>query len=192
MKKILFNDRYCLTQAVLEGRKTMTRRMIPRNVLMGDDLFITKSHYRTDDIVAVAQSYSDIIVDLEDADMDIFLCNINKAYDGDFYSVDELAGWNNKMFVCADLMPHQIRITGVRRERLQDISDEDCLKEGIMKMAESCWFRYKYWFYDARYDSGCYFSTPREAFAALIDKTSGRGTWVRNPWVFVYEFELVK
>ena len=36
------------------------------------------------------------------------------------------------------------------------------------------------------------FPTPREAFATLIDKVSGRGTWKRNPWVVVYEFELVK
>lgn len=27
MKKIMFNDRYRLTQAVIEGRKTMTRRI---------------------------------------------------------------------------------------------------------------------------------------------------------------------
>lgn len=27
MKKIMFNDRYGLTQAVIEGRKTMTRRL---------------------------------------------------------------------------------------------------------------------------------------------------------------------
>ena len=30
-----------------------------------------------------------------------------------------------------------------------------------------------------------------EAFAALIDKVSGKGTWKSNPWVFVYEFELM-
>lgn len=28
--------------------------------------------------------------------------------------------------------------------------------------------------------------------AELIDKVSGRGTWDLNPWVVVYEFELVK
>ena len=39
---------------------------------------------------------------------------------------------------------------------------------------------------------GFYFDTPREAYAALIDKVSGRGTWLANPWVFVYEFELVQ
>ena len=29
MKKIMFNDRYGLTKAVIEGRKTMTRRLVP-------------------------------------------------------------------------------------------------------------------------------------------------------------------
>lgn len=33
--------------------------------------------------------------------------------------------------------------------------------------------------------------TPREAFAALIDSISGKGTFNSNPYVFAYEFELV-
>lgn len=32
----------------------------------------------------------------------------------------------------------------------------------------------------------------REAYAALIDKISGKGAWESNPFVFVYDFELVK
>lgn len=43
------------------------------------------------------------------------------------------ASWNNKRFVKGDLMPHQIRIIDVRIERPQDITDESCLKEGIIK-----------------------------------------------------------
>lgn len=34
--------------------------------------------------------------------------------------------------------------------------------------------------------------TPHEAYAILIDRISGKGTWDSNPWVFVYEFEIVK
>lgn len=33
MKKIMFNDQYCLTKAVLKGRKTQTRRIIPQSVI---------------------------------------------------------------------------------------------------------------------------------------------------------------
>lgn len=28
--------------------------------------------------------------------------------------------------------------------------------------------------------------------AALINRISGKGTWEFNPWVYVYEFELLK
>ena len=92
-------------------------------------------------------------------------------------------GWHNKMFVRADLMPHRIRITNVRVERLQDISDEDCLKEGIVEKPFGT--APAYWVLDV-----C-FSNIRHAFRNLIDKICGPCTWASNPWVFVYEFELV-
>lgn len=43
-----------------------------------------------------------------------------------------------------------------------------------------------------RREEGFYFDDHREAFASLIDKVSGRGTWGQNPWVVAYEFELRK
>ena len=36
-----------------------------------------------------------------------------------------------------------------------------------------------------------YFMAPREAFACLIDKVSGKGTWESNPYVYAYEFNLM-
>ncbi len=193
MKKIMFNDKYGLTQAVLEGRKTMTRRAVSAHIhkkaslyrqeyfddtldaLFVEDSLLTFSPFKPDEVVAVAQPYRDI--------RDI----IGDIQDGK--SIKFMAGWNNKMFVRADLMPHQIRIMNVRVERLQDISDEDCLKEGV------------YWDYGDypymatkmfKYDGKEEFIHPKAAFASLIDKVSGKGTLESNPWVFVYEFELVK
>ena len=32
--------------------------------------------------------------------------------------------------------------------------------------------------------------SPKEAYAALINVLSGKGTWESNPYVFVYDFEL--
>lgn len=92
------------------------------------------------------------------------------------------------MFVRADLMPHQIRITGIRCERLQDIQDADCLKEGVRYIPEIN----RFYFEDVSREASFYFDNHREAFAALIDRVSGKGTWERSPWVVVYEFELVK
>lgn len=193
MKKIMFNDRYDLTKAVLEGRKTMTRRIIKPQpikflcvekspdrsveIIQEDDLALRiKSHYKVGEIVAVAQRYQDIF--------DYSNCVNPYALEDD----DKPSGWTNKMFTKAELMPHQIRITSIRAERLQDITEEDCLREGIWKAENICIDGITYWYPNLTSST---FRTPREAFASLIDKISGRGTWQSNPYVWVYEFELL-
>ena len=125
MKKIMFNDKYGLTQAVLEGRKTQTRRTFLKpgeeNLLhdiTSDYLISVRSRYKVGETIAIAQPYADIT-----PQVDWVKCMIRK----------EKLGWNNKMFVRAEDIPHHIRITKIRIERLQDISDEDCLKEGICR-----------------------------------------------------------
>lgn len=194
MKKIMLNDKYGLTQAVLDGRKTMTRRVI--KLTLSDKEYLETafdydlremvildrySHYQIGDVVAIAQSYQDCCKE-----------NLRPRYEGQIFPpypiYDNLAGWNNKMFVKAELMPHHIHITNIRIERLQDISNEDCLREGISKAFNGT--------YDLKVVNGdkkkiMLYDNPREVFAALIDKVSGKGTWNRNPWVFVYEFELI-
>lgn len=208
MKKIMFNDRYGLTQAVIEGRKTMTRRFIPDEFFgltwdtRGDTLvyeneygdFIDVRHskytrYKVGEVVAVAQSYSTIAAG--HPDVDTFLLQVAKAHKISLESVQDLAGWNNKMFTKAELMPHRIRITGIKCERLQDISDAECLKEGVrVEFARNGMPMYYY--FDTKRWREVWFDTPREAFASLIDKVSGRGTWDLNLLDAAYEFELVK
>lgn len=177
----MFNDRYGLTEAVLSGRKTQTRRIAPKDTLLGSwKETEAKAHYKVGEVVAVAQSYNDFYDDE---------CDPRQFPGG--------AGWTNKMFVCANLMPHQIRITNVRVERLQEISDADCIAEGV-ELNDRQFEHNGQKFYCARglghwRGIGCdNFNTPREAYAALIDRISGKGTWERNPWVFVYDFELIK
>lgn len=206
MKKINFNDRYGLTHAVIKGRKIMTRRLINLNSTSDVQVRIfagyvqiighsgnvcaeKKLPYKIGEVVAVAQRYSTIAAG--HPDVDTFLLQVSKAHKISIESVQDLAGWNNKMFTKAELMPHRIRITGIKCERLQDISDEDCLKEGI-NASNSHEIGYGIpWAYEFSGSKMAYY-TPREAFATLIDKVSGRGTWDLNPWVVVYEFELVK
>ena len=191
MQKIMFNDRYGLTQAVIEGRKTMTRRIIiPQPDFLSDNFGWAKRNngdvilpkYGVGEVVAVAQSY-------EQAGIQSWAYLSRPEIDG-YQIISTHKGWRNKMYVSADLMPHQIRITGIRCERLQDISDEDCIKEGVRVGSQA--LEYPYYFIDAKKFLICDYKSPREAFSALIDKVSCRGTWESNPWVVVYEFELVK
>ena len=199
MQKRMFNDRHGLTNLVLSGKKTQTRDVIKIqderiNHLRGWNLdyefaefgrageepLRVCSKYYVGEKVAVAQSYQ-------------------KAYpNADFEMVDkwtfmtESAGWKNKMFVKPDLMPHAIKITKIRFERLQDISDEDCLKEGIIEHTAEIIPNYPPYTQYCCGISEVFCDTPRQAFAALIDKINGKGTWERNPYVWVYDFELEK
>lgn len=213
MKKIMFNDKYGLTQAVLEGRKTQTRRIMkpqpedcsaahrwyksaywkdkPMSLVVNEDGSvycelcgygakleggsIFRLPYKVGEIVAVAQSYNSFYNDE---------CNLNLFPNG--------AGWTNKMYVKPELMPYRVRITAVSVERLRDISDVDCLKEGIIKGkvgSEDTHFMDAYYIPTLKKDPFC---TPQGAYSYLIDKISGKGTWENNPYVFVYDFELVK
>lgn len=214
MKKIMFNDEFRLTQAVLEGRKTMTRRIIkcPRTFrgewvagfnihrrhsdkkivdwpCMYDaderefDMGEILPKYELGEVVAIAQSYKDSGYDSDSLDRhpkDLSIRGLMK----------NSAGWNNKMFVKSYACKHHIKITNIKMERLQDISEEDCLKEGIIKGkcgSESTHFMDAYYVPKEKQP----YCTPRDAFAALIDKVSSKGTWESNPFVFAYEFVLV-
>ena len=201
MKKIMFKDEFLLTKAVLEGRKTQTRRLassfLPDAVRIGYARFEiangrelrcwTKGNscikfnlpYKVGEVVAVAQSYKTIYNEEGLETMDMLIQGLKNS-----------KGWNNKMFVRSSDMSHQIRITDVRVERLQDISDEDCLKEGVRKVVNENGIYIQY--YVGQGNNACSFENPREAFAHLINKVSKKDVWKENPYVFVYDFELVK
>lgn len=185
----MFNETYRLQTAVLERWKTMTRRLVPNGTPCGCWSETVKySRYQVGEVVAIAQSYRSITEEEEEINGVLGLYRIGQKY----LTMDEMgAGWNNKLFVRADLMPHHIRITDVKIERLQDISDADCLREGIRQSA----IEYKgkkivqYTYFGEK--RTIWYDSPREAFAALIDRISGKGTWESNPYLFAYEFELV-
>ena len=138
------------------------------------DYALSSSRYKLGEVVAVAQKYKDIALDMP----------VELAAE-----LIKQPGWNNKMFVKADLMPHRIRITNIRVERLQDISEDDCLKEGIWRDDNVGLEGVTYWYHGLANSS---FRTPQEAYASLIDRISGKDTWASNPYVFVYDFELIK
>lgn len=67
-----------------------------------------------------------------------------------------------------------LEITGLRVERLQDISDDDSLAEGIYPTA-----------------TGLYPGSPRAAYQKLWEQINGPGSWDANPCVWVIEFRRI-
>lgn len=213
MKKIMFNEPFGLQQATFNDTKTMTRRIVPQvildyvpkyqqeyyeqtlstisfedaimNMVEAEKMF-QRYVYNVGEVVAIAQRYSQIIS---------AITPIFAPYAKDWMRSEK--GWDNKMFVKAELMPHKIVILQRKLERLQDISDEDCLREGIL--IENHRSDYKYGFYTGSYmktrgrqgTRSVWYKTPREAYADLIDKVSGKGTWQSNPLVFAYGYKRI-
>lgn len=190
MKKIMFNDNYYLTKAVFDFRKTQTRRIVdshdgfikingkrvPLSQLSmdkGSPLISNKifscGRYIIGDIVAIAQRYCDIAYKLT----------------SDF---SQLPGWTNKMFVKAYLMPRHIQITNIRLDRLQNISESDCIAEGIRRDIQYGRVRESFWCPGL---DNLHYISARRAYADLIDKICGKGTWSSNPLVFIYDFKLI-
>lgn len=144
MRKFMFNDRCGLTASVIRKAKWKTRRIAARVVrqweiaeeltgILGNptqrewtlkEFALKVCPIKVGETIAVAQSYKDIIecewLPTEKENEVIRMVKENHP------------GCTNKMFVKPELMAHYIKITGVDFERLQDISDEDCLAEGIM------------------------------------------------------------
>lgn len=218
MNIIMFNDRCNLTELTLQGYKNKTRRAekkmqkfisdyeenrrpfeIRRTKIIADgnggygllqvdtpdDCFVMPTQYKVGEIVAVAQCYKNAGIDPHTT---VSVIDEGQNMFTPVPAIDSV-GWTNKMFVRADLMQHHIKITGIDLERLQDISDEDCLAEGVLEYR--CMIGFAGEYVIKVNNKPLLFHTPRKAFAALIDKVSGKGTWESNPWVVVYDYKVV-
>lgn len=209
MKRIGFNQHYGLHDAVVVTEtKTKTRRMekclgalykteeelgeplvIKQQVITLDGIVIKTNaglmalhtNYVIDDEVAVKLSGKDIYRQLQQryGDSSDAALGFKEMYQG-------MTFWTNKMFTPADLCLDKVLITGIRVERLQDITDNDCIAEGIINGKAISMYTFP--------NAGLQWGNPRLAFSALIDKpgVGGPGTWERNPWVIAYKFKKIK
>lgn len=209
MQKINFNDRYGLTDAVLLGRKTVTRRleftadeqMQVRSLLASGcsitcngsavqvgcegqpPVFEKRLHYQVGEVLAVAECYRRIAEGVDDLSRYMWRLSLDLGL-----SVEDLpffAGWRNKLFVRASLMPHRVQVQSAWVECLQDIADGDLLREGLE-------WQHKCGCYGVQVD-GRFSPLGREArtaYSVLIDKISGSGTWQANPVVVCYRFRV--
>lgn len=89
--------------------------------------------------------------------------------------------WSNKLFMAERQARYFIEITGVRIERLQDITRTSIRNEGLVCPdhlgSDNLKYNYKNWYIDE--------------WIRLWDKINGKKhNWDSNPWVWVYEFRL--
>lgn len=185
-----------LTQLVIEGKKDMTRR-----------LTTDRRQYEVGEKVALAEAYGFIWRELNAIpDKQIaYMRRLRSVLNVEHPSI--IPAWENKLFVRPELMRYQIEITGKRTEHFQDISDEDILREGVFhgmcssrnietgETGDYTWLDIK----RKKLPNGHYHvnikhnvhSNIRECFIEMINHICGKGTWEKNPEVYVYTFKLI-
>ncbi|WP_290193576.1 hypothetical protein [uncultured Muribaculum sp.] len=141
------------------------------------------ARYVLGEVVAIAQSYKSI-------GLSPSFVSAKKDHEKKHHTntpIGQQSGWSNKMYVAADFMPHHIRITGVRAEKLQSISDEDIAAEGVITITPGR----EYTTCPKKESSKLLAKSLRGAYQQLIDGVSKKQIFRKNPYVYVFEFERV-
>lgn len=222
-RPILFNG--AMVRAILDGRKTQTRRIVKpqpdyfacgwpctfgkecseSHCLMhhkdGKHLIVMKSPYgKVGDQLYVRETWR--VGDSGDCACyePCGQCPSGKTlYKLDFPNGVEGWKWKPSIHMPRKYSRITLEITGVRVERLMDISEVDALLEGISSVRTNKWERQQFAQWRALFDAACEEGkkpplgpTPKRAYQALWESINGKGSWEANPWVWVIEFKVVK
>ena len=178
-----------MVQAILEGRKTMTRRIV-KNVLaleLKPEFTIKLCPYgQPGDVLWVREGFR--------------VCDVGiYAYKANFSTEILNSKFNKGVWKPSIHMPKiaariWLKIVKVRVERLNEISEVDAFKEGMkpdgLRVECNCSKFLPHHGGDLICDDG-YFFTNRQAFQSLWQALNGTESWATNPWVWVIEFEVL-
>lgn len=164
-----------MVEAILQGRKTMTRRVAKSaecKYRPGDKLWVREKHKLTfyKDPGKKCEDWTAHFVDGQAKTLyakELPLVTLEKLRNK---KLPSLKNWCPSIFLYKEFARIWLEITNVRVERLHDISSVDCVYEG------AC-------------DTGC--STPKLAWEMLWKNVNGPKNWNANPWVWVIEFKQV-
>ena len=214
-KPILFNTE--MVQAILAGRKTMTRRIIkpqPNGQLkcvikhetkgrscwmennadqLSKDFKFYKS-YEVGDVLWVRETWAQLDMDYRAVEgklngEEFKGCPI--AYKANNDTPEHFGCWRPSIFMPRTAARLSLKVTNIRVERLQDITEDDAIAEGIEWTNEGPLHAH---YLNHDLNASLNFKTSKEAFSSLWDSINNkRGYgWDINPWVWVVEFERVE
>lgn len=169
-KPILFTT--AMVKAILRGNKTQTRRLAK-----------DKTSIKENDTYYVRETFC------KDGDRIIYRASVCSKWD-----IPDGCKWKPSLFMPKDIARIFLQIKEVRTENLQDISEEDCIKEGIREVE----------YFDGNYTKKTgyvnpkrepldyvVFITAKEAFQDLWEQINGKESWESNPKVNVISFSVL-
>lgn len=189
-RPILFNTE--MVQAIIEGRKTQTRR-IYKKAPTSVDLYSIQKHSKSyilsqcpygnpGDILWVRETWA-LPVDENGSDA-------GYQYKADYDDKSNCWKWKPSIHMPKEACRIWLKITDVRVERLQDIKEKDAISEGIevIHMAADEVPVYRNYLLKEKLGS----VNPIRSFENLWKSINGKDSWKHNPWVWVIEFERIE
>lgn len=116
----------------------------------------------------------------------IYRADGESAFDAIPDEWDFTGPWKPSIFMPRSASRITLEVTGVRVERLQDISEEDAIEEGVER---ACAGWKHYFFLD---DPSAAWEFARNSYASLWESINGPNSWEANPWIWVVEFKRVQ
>jgi hypothetical protein len=178
-----------MVRAVLDGSKTQTRRVVKDKHIDAAPPVAFFQYLREHcpygqlgDRLWVRETFMHSPADYcWEASVSIPCRQAETAYRADFPDIEQHrgVGWSPSIHMPRGLSRIDLEITGVRVERLQDISEQDAIAEGTAGG------------HGAIPGYG-YNATPTEHYRWLWESLNGPGSWDANPWVWVIEFRRIK
>lgn len=92
-------------------------------------------------------------------------------------------GWQTAIHMPRWASRINLEITGVRAEKIQDISEDDIMAEGVQTDSH---------FLNNFFTMNVNSESPKEAYRKAWEKQYGATSWEVNPWVWVIEFQRVE
>lgn len=207
MKSFLFKEH--LLKQTVKGKKTQTRRTHGLEKINADpDRYLIKGIYPSflgphQNAVFFDTASKDVIILISCKPKynigDIVYLKENYCFDEDgsiIYQCDvpvekrKNFTWKSKLMMPEAYARYFVEITGIRCERLTDISEVDAIAEGVETVMGGILYGKRYKDYENKMQQG--FPMPVTSFFSLFSSINGREVINHNPYVFVYEFKNYK
>lgn len=199
-RPILFSAQ--MVRAILNGTKTQTRRAVKdRHIDSAPPACIFQwlrercTYGQPGDRLWVREAFMHEPADYcWEASVSIPCRPAETVYRADHDGDTRGAGWKPSIHMPRALSRITLEITGVRVERLQDISDTDCIAEGIERpedMSKEAVEAMDIWPIGAERECFNALNQPVHQYRRLWERINGPVSWAANPWVWVIEFRRV-
>lgn len=183
-KPILFSTP--MVQAILDGRKTITRRIVKEK----PPITPYRCRYKVDDVLYVRETYMEAPNYPDLPEEYYYKASMCEQF------LDEWKGcWKPNIHMPKVAARIFLKVTNVTVEHLNDITEQDAIAEGVEPFMNDYYKHYSpelEFTKESLAEGRPFCRSARSSFTSLWNSINGKHSWLENPWVWVIEFKKIE